>query len=156
MKAKQSRRLVVDACVLQSAGETQHSLSCRDVLTTILEICHTVVMTPAIREEWKHHRSNIALKWWGSMRARKKIETLREAGVKNLSMPVGIGSESERKALQKDLHLVEAALRADGIIITREVELPALWEKYSQHFKSLRPIKWFDPTKDNIEDLKYL
>lgn len=49
MKKVTSKRLVIDACVARSAGETDHPISaaCRGYLLDILAICHKIVMTLA-------------------------------------------------------------------------------------------------------------
>ena len=48
-----SRRLVIDADVVHSAGETEHPVSsaCRRFLETVLDVGHQVVMTDAIMAE---------------------------------------------------------------------------------------------------------
>ena len=57
MDRAKSKRLVIDADVLHSAGgeEATHSTAkrCRDFLKAVLTICHRVVRTPDIDKEWK-------------------------------------------------------------------------------------------------------
>jgi len=58
-----SRRIVVDASVARSAGETSHldSVLCREFLQAMLKICHRVVLTPEIEREWRKHASRCTL-----------------------------------------------------------------------------------------------
>ena len=51
------RRLVIDADVLHSAGESVHPISsaCREFLETVFDVGHYVVITDAIQEEWRRH-----------------------------------------------------------------------------------------------------
>jgi hypothetical protein len=65
MKNKHSKRLVIDACIAQAAGTTEHSSSklSRECLSAVLNICHKIVMTPAISQEWNKHQSLFAKKW---------------------------------------------------------------------------------------------
>ena len=70
-----SRALVIDACIAQSAGETEDPVSkaCRAFLIATRDICHRVVMTNDVVAEWKKHRSKFSWIWWRSMVARRKV-----------------------------------------------------------------------------------
>ena len=56
MPQKKKRLLVIDASVARAAGgaeaTAQVSRECRDFLSTVLTVCHQIVMTPEISEEW--------------------------------------------------------------------------------------------------------
>src|SRR5690606_39247163 len=71
---KMSRRIVVDASVARSAGSTEHpaSVASRQFLQEMLAICHRVVMTDEIEQEWKRHRSGFATSWLATMRSKGK------------------------------------------------------------------------------------
>ena len=72
-----SRVLVIDASIARAAGDlSKHptSRNCCEFLQAVLDLCHRMVLTPPIREEWNKHRSRFASKWRVSMMARKKIE----------------------------------------------------------------------------------
>ena len=62
-----SKRLVIDASVARYAGDEganyPKSVHCRQFLFPVLDICHQVVMTPSIKEEWDKHQSKFALTW---------------------------------------------------------------------------------------------
>ena len=55
MAKQRPRRLVIDADVAHSAGESEHPISsaCRKFLDTVLSVGHHVVMSEAIQEEWR-------------------------------------------------------------------------------------------------------
>jgi hypothetical protein len=153
MKATYSRLIVVDASVAHSAGETEHpvSSSCRNVLLDILSICHRIVMTDAIQEEWYRHQSRFTRKWLVSMYARRKpphkcdstqLACLDEA-CKGLTA-------SEQDALRKDIRLIEAACAGDGIIITRDEAIVAIWEKCKNHFRLAKTIQWIHPAECDV------
>jgi hypothetical protein len=76
MVAKNSQRLVIDASVARSAGDKDatypQSVHCREFLLAVLDICHQIVMTPAIKAEWDKHQSKFALMWRRQMVAKKK------------------------------------------------------------------------------------
>ena len=134
-RATPSRRLVVDASVYRSAGPEDAtfplSKSCRDFLKAILRICHTVVFTDAIREEWRRHRSRFARTWLVQMYARKKVIELDvgadralRAAIRNSSM-----TEKQKSAMDKDVHLLEAALMKRLQDTIKEGFVGANWQK---------------------------
>ena len=77
MAAKKSKRLVIDASVARSAGGedaiASQAKGCRDFLTVVLTICHSVTVTSEIQEEWNRHRSNFARRWLVSMYSKRKV-----------------------------------------------------------------------------------
>ncbi|MEW6219041.1 MAG: hypothetical protein AB1634_05820 [Thermodesulfobacteriota bacterium] len=118
MSGKMSRAIVIDASVARAAGSAEHPVStaCRDFLIQILRICHRVVMTVEIAEEWKKHQSGFALRWRAAMESKRKVVRPSVA-----ELPSGLREQAEAlplpprrmSALLKDLHLVEAALATD-------------------------------------------
>ena len=152
MKTKRSRLLVIDASVARSAGETEHPVSscCRDTLLSIQDICHRIIMTEAIREEWIRHQSRFTRKWFRSMVAKKKVQ--RSAGTHlNLVGEVLKGlSAGEQEGLQKDICLVEGACDGDGIVVTRDDQVVKIWQKCQGQFRLAKPITWINPVTDDI------
>jgi rRNA-processing protein FCF1 len=150
---KRSRQLVVDASVVRSAGETEHPVSsaCRHCLNDILEICHRVVVTDPIDDEWKRHGSRFFRKWRVSMNARKKMINNVEPD------PVPIDSEDVENnrwpEIQKDLCLLEAALAADKIVVTRDDSIRQLLSNSKQGEKLAKTIRWINPVTQAISDL---
>jgi len=156
---KRSKLLVVDASVAHSAGETEHpmSSSCRDALLAIRKICHRVVMTEAIRDEWNRHMSRFTRKWLVSMVARKKaperevehLDHFLDRVCKHLAA-------DEQDGLRKDLCLIEAACEGDGIIITRDHAIMDIWAKCQNRFGLPKPIRWINPVTDGTEVFEHL
>ncbi len=88
MPRKLLRRLVIDADVARSAGcqEAIYPTSkyCRYFLEEVLEICHCVIMSVAIAEEWDRHHSGFARTWRRRMVASKKLFRIRVDADKSL------------------------------------------------------------------------
>jgi hypothetical protein len=124
MRTTVSKRLVIDASVAASAGgETAtHPTAkhCRDFLTSVLVISYHVVMTPDITVEWKTHESNFARRWRVAMDARRKIYRVSDVANDALRSKIERTTtrESDREALRKDFHLIEAALVTDKTVIS--------------------------------------
>jgi hypothetical protein len=84
MVKKDSKLLVIDASVGRAAGgenaTAPTSVNCREFLKSVLFICHRVVMTPEIKEEWKTHQSNFSREWRCQMVARK-LSPIKSYGI---------------------------------------------------------------------------
>lgn len=155
-RARDSRLLVVDTCVVRAAGETKAPISeaCREALQAILKICHRVIITPEIMDEWRRHMSRFSRVWFRSMHAKKKfIRDIVPSGwtpgeAKTLS-------EKERQRLLKDVLLIQAALAADRIILTNEHDLAKLCRAKAPALALPSTLRWCIPTEpgDRVENL---
>jgi hypothetical protein len=110
-----SRRLVVDASVASAAGQTMHptSFRSREFLGEVLKISHRIVMTVSLAAEWDRHQSLYAARWRAEMRTRNKVVDIADVQNEEVRRQV-VGS----RAIQKDLHLIEAALATDKVVIS--------------------------------------
>ncbi len=158
MRAKRSRLLVVDASVACSAGETEHPVSscCRNALLAIRTICHRVVMTEAIRDEWNRHMSRFTRKWFRSMVARKKVHRCEGVQVNRVDEAYERLSADEQDGLRKDLCLLEAACAGDGIVVTRDDAIREIWHKCHDQLGLSEPITWINPVTDGVRALERL
>ena len=154
MASKVSKRLVIDADVARACGgkTAKHPVSkgCRDFLLAVLEVCHRLVMTPEIRNEWKRHASSFSRGWQVSMWARKKV--VRPAGVPGLRLRERIGAlqidAGCQQAMLKDAHLLEAALGADLIVVSKDNEVRTLFGKAVKNIAEIGPIVWVNPVEE--------
>jgi rRNA-processing protein FCF1 len=153
---KKTQLLVVDASVVQSAGETEHpvSSSCRNCLEAIRIICHRVAVTPTIMGEWNRHMSRYSRKWRVSMAARKKpLQPVPDAKI--VLDDLGL-SEEDQQTIKKDSCLLQAAFSADRIIVTRDNALRLVLSKTPQGERLLQAITWIDPVVDGVAVLENL
>jgi hypothetical protein len=76
-------RLVIDASVARSSGETDHPVSslCRLFLKEVLEANFEfrLVMSDEILTEWKRHRSSYSLRSHATMTAKRRVIVLDNA-----------------------------------------------------------------------------
>ncbi len=141
-----SRQLVVDACVLRAAGETEHLVSsrCRYTLNSILAICHHAVLDDRLRAEWKKHASRRAKKWWGTMQRRGKID---KASPYKAAIRYAGESKEDRAIIEKDRMLIDIAHGTGKIIITLDTTLmQALRHAGNERF--LNEIRWLQPVTE--------
>jgi len=113
--AAASRRLVIDASVASAAGQTMAPASrrCREFLQAVLRISHRAAMTPLLREEWKRHQSLFARAWLAEMTSKGKVEATPDVQNDQLRTEA-----PGTRSAQKDLHLIEAALATDKIVVS--------------------------------------
>jgi len=157
-----SRRLVIDASVARASGGAEAtfptSKHCRDFLTAVLTICHRLVMTPEVSEEWDHHQSNFARRWRVSMVARKKLHlvdsALDDAWCDRIAQ-AAVG-ERERRAMQKDCRLVHAALTTDRSVVSLDEEVRSLFTEAARHIGELKDIVWVNPDKLEEQPIPWL
>ena len=143
MSEKDSKRLVIDADVARSAGsETaihQRAINCREFLKSVKEQNHQIVLTKIISEEWKKHQSRFTRRWRLSMDARKKVVRINPSEDQQLRDKISTTThdENEIEVMQKDLHLLEAALATDQTIISLDETVRTLFAQASQRVSEI-------------------
>ncbi|MBI2320780.1 MAG: hypothetical protein HYU88_01430 [Chloroflexi bacterium] len=139
--------LVVDASVARSAGETEDPVSaaCRRFLVRAMSICYRLVMTRAIIDEWQRHQSAFSRKWLSAMTAKRKVVWLKGIPHATSIDAEGIIDPRGRQILIKDLHLLEAALSTDSIVVSRDDTCREVVQNCSPVIPVLRQIVWLNP-----------
>ncbi len=165
--SKQSRLIVVDTCVARSAGEEEKgpSARCAKFLRAVLTICHRVVMTREILDQWqkrrrederKKYKSKVTHGWLSSMYARKKVVLCEGIELSHVDEACAMLSATEQRLLREDLLLIEAACAADWIVVTTDQRIVTIWCKCQDRLGLRRPIKWINPETDSVETLEHL
>ncbi len=150
-----SRKIVVDASVAQSAGsgekENLFSGPSRAVLNIIEAAHHFLVFSRECFQEWSEHEREFARRWRRRMVARKRViplgDTTDEALRERLAAFFTVASQ--RKAILKDAHLVEAACQTDRIVISRDEVVRALFRRACPQIQEIQGVCWANP---EIED----
>ena len=160
MSRKMSKVLVIDASVAKSAGETEHPVSsaCRQTLTSVLKICHRMVTCREIDAEWKKHQSGFSLKWRAAMQSKGKIVRIvipEDSNLPNKFEQLDVPG-NRRKAMLKDLHLVEAARQTDLRIVSSDEAARKLFRAAAEHIDELKPIFWINPTIQEDDCIEWL
>ncbi|RKU09608.1 hypothetical protein C6503_20870 [Candidatus Poribacteria bacterium] len=157
MRARDSKRLVIDADVARASGSetTTHPRAehCRDFLNAVLSLSHRIVMTEKINNEWKNHQSRFARRWRVSMDARKRINRIDPPEDEELQAKVTTTTNDadEIEALRKDFHLLQAALVTDQTIISLDETIRGLFKQASQQVGEIRNIIWVNPDRTTEE-----
>jgi hypothetical protein len=162
MTAKSSQRLVIDASVARASGGlgavSPTSKNCSDFLQAVLDICHQVVLTTEILEEWHRHKSKFARHWLASMFARKKAKLIGSAKDRQLHDKIDRAAQSEkaRAAMLKDVHLLEAALATDEIVVALDETVRGLFIEAVISVGEIRNVVWVNPDRADEEPLIWL
>jgi hypothetical protein len=120
---------------------------CRDFLLTVLDVCHHMVFTSAIKTEWDEHQSGFARTWRLSMFARKKIDRVDapiDDSLREQLAAVAVTEKREDEML-KDVHLIEAARAAGLRVVARDEAVRALFRTAALSVVPLRNICWINP-----------
>lgn len=145
-RSRARRRLVVDSSITHAAGQSQvgASASCRQVLLNILEICHRIVVTEESLAESQRHLSKFSRLWLKSMYARKKVVKVENFDLE-CDKALAKFDEKQREIAQKDLFLLQAAVGADGLILSLDDNARKVFSSLAQHVQALRSLCWLNP-----------
>ena len=157
--AKRPRRLVIDADVAKSAGESEHltSRACRKFLEAVLNVGHRVVMTDAIREEWHRHMSPYSRKWQTRMWGRRRVDFIEGERDEQLRQRIdGAVTRDQKAIVAKDIHLIEAAIATDRLITSRDKRARRAFGDAADAMSELRRVVWVDPTCDGEKPIDWL
>ena len=153
MRSRNSKRLVIDADVAQASGDEDatdpRAVNCRDFLKEVMTQNHRIVMTRKISNEWKRHQSRFALEWRMSMDARRRVDRIDPPEYHEFQGKVAstTDNEDEIEVMQKDLHLLEAALETDKNVISLDETVRTLFAQTSQQVSEIRDIIWVNPER---------
>jgi hypothetical protein len=145
------KRIVVDASVARSAGQLPVpgfvSAQSRAVLEAILTARHKVAFSAEGLAEWRKHQSRFARRWRVQMFSRRLVLLLRDTQDEDLRgrLQPCCSTEKEWQILEKDCHLVEAALQVDRIVISRDETVRALFRQACPTVPELQEIIWANP-----------
>jgi hypothetical protein len=149
MPPKSSRRLVIDASIARSAGESSdlRAKASREILTCVLKVSHRIVMTSGIVAEWNKHRSRFSSTWLVKMRSLRKIDTLdliEDTGLRERIQDVA-SEVAIIQAMLKDIHLIEAALATDRIVLSLDETVRGHFSRATLVIDDLRLVVWVNP-----------
>lgn len=160
--SKMSRRIVVDASVARSAGESQLPVSSRsrEFLQAMLRICHQVVMTPEIRQEWRRHRSTYSSRWLAIMTSKRKVfnapvDHARQDALVAAILASNLGVRQRREA-EKDCLLVSAAWAADNLVASNDDRVRKLLASQVDITPDLARLVWVNPTAPAETPIQWL
>lgn len=140
-------RLVVDADVACSAGkrEIEPTQSCFQFLTELLDSKAITVFNPKLFQEWIDHASPFGNHALAELRSRGRISMLESNDLTEvLTLIRSELKESEgRRRLEKDSHVMDAALFTDRIIISNNNKERKLLRKLKEKLAFANQLEWY-------------
>lgn len=159
MGQQASRRLVIDADVARSAGESEHPISsaCRQFLEAVLDVEHQVVMSDAILKEWRSHISRYTRRWRRRMYGRRLVLQIQVDQDESLRERIrGAVHANQRETVTEDAHLIEAAVASDRLISSQDERARRVFSSASTRVGELRVIVWVNPTRKDQDPVGWL
>ncbi len=159
-----SKRLVIDASVGRAAGGAQttapEARACGDFLQNVLDICHRLVMTTAIQQEWQEHasKSRFTRSWLVEMVQRNKVALvdLSEDTTLRDTLRKCARDEGAAHAMIKDSHLIEAALATDQTVVSLDERARNHFATVSSSIEQVQQIVWVNPTIESENAVSWL
>ena len=158
MAKQPPRRLVIDADVAISGGETEHPISsaCRKFLETMLEVGHHVVMSDGIKKEWRHI-SKYSRRWRRQMYGRRLVIQIKvdEDAILRGRIDAAVLLD-QRDTVAKDVHLIEAAIATDRLVASQDERARRAFRNASTRVGELRQIVWVNPSRNDEKPIDWL
>ncbi|MCA1614563.1 MAG: hypothetical protein LC795_10580 [Acidobacteria bacterium] len=164
MPAKKARRLVVDASVASAAGGKAATATapkrCRDFLSTLRDEtgCH-VVIPPMLRDEWEEHMSGFTRVWLRNMTQRGRViprDVVPSTRMRREIVRAAATKKTEADALQKDFHLVEAAIAYDKTVVSLDDEVRRLFKAAARSVIAIKKVVWVNPVEPAEKSIEWL
>ena len=113
----------------------------------LAEEAFVLVYSSEILEEWKRHQHSSTREWLSYLFGRRRVRKINVQPGEELRRGlerVALGS-TQRKALEKDLHLVDASLAHEARISSADDVARGLFSKVAQEITRLRAVVWVNP-----------
>jgi hypothetical protein len=153
--------LVIDASIAHAAGDvSKHptARNCCEFLEAVLRVCHRVVMTAPIREEWNRHQSRFASTWRVSMMARRKVALVGVGDHFSLDKRI-VRAKVDRAIsliIEKDRHLIESALATDKRVVSLDDQVRQHLRDLAGNLPEVHSICWVNPTNPDEASVAWL
>ena len=131
------------------------SIDAREFLETLRDCGHRIVWSTDIDREWNRHFTEFSTDWYTTMTNSGKVLDLRNVNVRD----EGLRNEIHKfapdihiyKIMRKDIHLLEAALKSDKIVASKDKKAQRHFGIVCQHIGEIRDVVWVNP--DNEEEM---
>jgi hypothetical protein len=150
MKARRPVAVVVDTSIASACGKegTTHpqGLACLDTLKVIREGDLALTMSAPIFEEWQRHAGSFARKWLSKMRSSRRVKDVSPRPHNATRRAAkALPDEGIRRAIEKDMILVEAALATDHRVLSLDEKIRGYLCDLTRDVADLRKIHWANP-----------
>jgi hypothetical protein len=116
------------------------------------------VMSPALEKEWDEHQSKFARGWRVQMTSRRLICMVSDGThrkLRNVLIRSDL-TQAQRKAAQKDFHLISAALSTDQTILSNDNEARKIFALAATEVVQFQKLIWVNPCNDHEQCIQWL
>ena len=124
---------------------------CEKFLESIRVICHQVVVTGPVEEEWDRHNSRWASRWRTEMDDSEKVlrpDVCQDAELRSEIKALVASSSEITIYLEDDAHLVEACREGDLIIASGDKRARRGFARCASSVGWLGEVVWVNPVTD--------
>jgi hypothetical protein len=151
------KTFVIDACLAVDAGSkdppAQRGSQVRGFLDALLDKGHRAGFTADLETEWKDHAARFARRWLIAMRSRRRVDRLSPAPkllLRRRALDTAV-NDGAHDAMEKDWHLVEAAIATDRTIASSDDAARTLYAFAAVSIAALKSIVWVNPATRNLK-----
>jgi hypothetical protein len=162
LAARNTRIIVIDTDIIQAAGnpgkENPRSKACRKFLRSILKICHCTIVSAALWNEWKRHKSHYSHTWLTEMFGQKKVNRVELTEYKELRRKLRKHCTDRfvMAIIEKDICLCELAFRSDKIIASMDDSVRNHLGNLAERIVELQQIVWVNPENQDENVIAWL
>jgi len=123
-----------------------------------MNICHCVVLTNELANEWEKHESKYSKMWRFAMKSKRKIFVSGSGSRIDLFSEIAPYADTKkfRMALMKDIYLLQAALQSDRIILSTDDNAKSFYNNVAFNVKHIADIMWVNPLVDFEDTITWL
>jgi len=152
------KSIVVDTSVARAANDKMREFALNHPETALLPMqCaqflegmmfghYCVVFSETLNDEWNRHRSTYSAKWRLSMTSRKLVCYVKHTEpILKTKVLATQSQDKEKDAMEKDFHLIEAAMASDRAIASLDDTVRSLYSQAANSVGEIKQIVWGNP-----------
>ena len=94
--------------------------------------------------------------WYRLMGEEGRVHSDDAVPDEKLRRQIGDAVSERKRAAEKDVHLIEAALRTDGLVASQDERARRIFRDASASVQELKPIVWVNPTAPDDDPIGWL
>lgn len=152
------KTFVVDACLALDAGSisppAERGARVRRFLIALKDASHVLGFTNDLEQEWKDHAARFARRWLATMRSKRKVVRLSpppKPDLRDRALQTAATAKIQ-DAMEKDWHLLEAALSKDRTIASSDDKARSYYAEAATKVAALKPIVWVNPATNDLKN----
>ncbi|MGE1234049.1 hypothetical protein ACQJ0G_01300 [Bacillus altitudinis] len=162
--------LIIDTSVVTSASDKKHDdeiesldkkespKKCSDFLNKFLQTENKLGLTQDLKTEWLNHQSYYTLKVLSKTKEERRIIKIKDyEDVEGVRQKVNNIKDKQRiGAILKDIHLLEAAILTDKLIISLDNKARSNFSHFYNCISNLPNVCWINPCDSQENALSWL